>query len=71
MPRSFLELLDRESIVDIRLGDQVEKQMSVLFSDIRSFTTLSESMMPGENFRFINSYLNKMGPVVREHHGIH
>ena len=40
-----------------------------MFSDIRSFTTLSESMTPEENFKFVNSYLSKMGPLVREHHG--
>ena len=26
-------------------------------------------MTPDENFRFINSYLSLMGPLVREHHG--
>ena len=53
----------------MKLGDQVQKEMSILFSDIRSFTTLSESMTPEENFRFVNSYLSRMGPLVREHHG--
>jgi class 3 adenylate cyclase len=43
--------------------------MSILFSDIRSFTTLSESMMPDENFAFINAYLERMGPVIRDHNG--
>ncbi len=69
VPRRFLELLGKESILDISLGDQVQKDMSVLFSDIRSFTTLSESMTPEENFRFINSYLSRMGPLVRQHQG--
>ena len=40
-----------------------------MFSDIRSFTSLSESMTPEENFKFVNSYLSKMGPLVREHNG--
>ena len=43
--------------------------MSILFSDIRSFTTLSESMTPEENFKFVNSYLKHMGPLVRENNG--
>jgi two-component system sensor histidine kinase ChiS len=43
--------------------------MSVLFSDIRSFTSLSESMTPRENFNFLNSYLSRVGPEIRSHNG--
>jgi two-component system sensor histidine kinase ChiS len=53
----------------VQLGDQVEQEMSVLFSDIRDFTTLSEQMNPEDNFRFINSYLSRISPVIREHQG--
>jgi len=69
VPSQLLSSLEKESILDVQLGDQVQKEMSILFSDIRSFTTLSESMTPEENFRFVNSYLSLMGPLVREHHG--
>jgi len=44
-------------------------RMTVFFLDIRDFTTLSESMSPRENFRFINSFLRRFGPLVRDHHG--
>src|ERR687885_105510 len=57
VPRQFLQLLDKKSIVDVQLGDQVQQEMSVLFADIRNFTTLSESMTPQENFKFINAFL--------------
>ena len=43
--------------------------MTILFSDIRNFTTLSEQMTPDENFAFINAYLERMGPVIRDHNG--
>jgi class 3 adenylate cyclase len=69
VPSQLLSSLEKDSILDVQLGDQVQKEMSILFSDIRSFTTLSESMTPEENFRFVNSYLSLMGPLVREHHG--
>lgn len=49
VPRDFLRLLKKESIVDVRLGDQIQKQMTILFSDIRSFTSLSETMTPEQN----------------------
>jgi len=60
VPRQFLHFLNKESIVDVELGDQVQKEMSILFSDIRSFTTLSENMTPEENFKFINTYLSRL-----------
>ena len=41
-----------------------------MFSDIRDFTPLSESLTPAENFEFINSYLSQMEPVISKHRGI-
>ncbi|MCZ0904476.1 response regulator, partial [Microcoleus sp. HI-ES] len=69
VPHDFLRFLGHESIVDVRLGDQIQKEMTVLFSDIRSFTTISEAMTPQENFNFINSYLSRVSPVIRAHQG--
>ena len=69
VPRQFIQLLEKKSIVDVKLGDQVQKEMAVLFSDIRDFTTLSESMTPQDNFKFINSYLSRMEPAITENNG--
>ncbi len=69
VPRQFLELLDKDSILDIEAGDQVRQQMSILFADIRDFTTLSERMTPEDNFRFINGYLSRMEPAITGNHG--
>lgn len=68
-PRQFLEFLEKESVTEIRLGDNVQAEMSVLFSDIRSFTDMSERMTPQETFRFVNAYLGRVGPVVRTRGG--
>jgi adenylate cyclase len=43
--------------------------MSILFSDIRDFTALSETMTPQENFNFINSYLSRMEPSIIKNNG--
>ena len=69
VPRDFLASLGKESILDVRLGDQIQKEMAVLFSDIRAFTTLSEQMTPEQNFNFINSYLGRMSPIIQRHQG--
>ena len=69
VPHEFIECLNKSNIVDVRLGDNSQREMSILFSDIRSFTALSERMTPEENFRFINSYLRRMEPSIRTHNG--
>ncbi|MEM7182389.1 MAG: adenylate/guanylate cyclase domain-containing protein, partial [Spirochaetota bacterium] len=69
VPTQFLDFLGKEDITQIQLGDQIQKEMTILFSDIRSFTSLSENMSPQENFNFLNSYLRRVGPVIRENGG--
>lgn len=69
VPHELLRFLSRKSVVDVALGDQVLTDMAILFSDIRSFTTLSETMSPQETFKFLNSYLERMNPFIWEHEG--
>ena len=69
VPRQFLDYLGKDSIADINLGDQIQKEMTILFSDIRSFTSISENMTPKENFNFLNNYLGYMEPVIRINKG--
>ena len=69
VPHEFIQLLDKDSVVDLALGDHVEKEMSILFSDIRGFTSISEAMSPQENFDFINAYLSRMEPIIAKHRG--
>lgn len=69
VPNEFISSLGKENITDVRLGDQVEKIVTVLFTDIRDFTSLSERMSPEENFRFVSSFNEKLGPIIRMHNG--
>jgi adenylate cyclase len=69
VPIQFLDLLGKHSAGDISLGECKLKEMTILFADIRDFTSLSESMTPEENFRFINSYLKRMSPVIEKNNG--
>ena len=69
VPTQFLQLLGRDSAVDIQLGDSSLRFLSILFSDIRQFTALSEGMLPGENFEFLNSYLFRMEKAIQRNQG--
>ncbi|WP_160148410.1 CHASE2 domain-containing protein [[Leptolyngbya] sp. PCC 7376] len=70
VPFDYLEFLKKEEIIDVKLGDHVDRQMAILFSDIRSFTPLTESMTPQQNFEFINAYLGQLSPEIRQHSGL-
>ncbi|MDM8558170.1 response regulator [Candidatus Parabeggiatoa sp. HSG14] len=69
VPVQFLKLLKLDDYDRIKLGNCVEKNMTIMFSDIRAFTTLSETMTPQENFNFINAYLSQMEPIINQYHG--
>jgi len=43
--------------------------LTVLFSDVRGFTTISESLEPAELAQFINEYLTSMSLVIRNNRG--
>lgn len=70
VPQEFLQSLNKEGgWLNIKLGDHVEHEMTVLFNDIRSFTLLSEKMSTDENFAFINHYLKYIYPPIKNHNG--
>jgi len=69
VPKEFISLLGRKSILDINLGDQVHQEMTVMFADIREWSNLSESMTPQENFQFLNTYLSYVAPVINGRNG--
>ncbi|MCB1178800.1 MAG: adenylate/guanylate cyclase domain-containing protein, partial [Leptospiraceae bacterium] len=49
-------------------GDKFEA--TIIFSDIRNFTSMSEKMAPEEVLSFLNSYMEYMIDVIVEHGGI-
>ncbi|KMQ50077.1 Adenylate cyclase [Chitinispirillum alkaliphilum] len=69
LPTKFLSLLGKKSICEVALGNQCQGNMTVLFSDIRSFSTISEQMTPQEIFEFLNRYLEGVGPIITKNNG--
>jgi len=69
-PKEYLRFLGHSSILDVKLGDHRTETMTVLFSDIRAYTTIAEQLTSEENFLFISSYLEQMSGVVARHHGM-
>lgn len=69
VPRPFLEQLNRRDIVGVELGDAVESDLCILFSDLRGFTTLSEQISMTATFKLLNEYLACMAPLIHSNHG--
>ncbi|MBI9107651.1 MAG: adenylate/guanylate cyclase domain-containing protein [Spirochaetales bacterium] len=69
VPAEFLKYLKKEKIADIALGDHTQMIMSIIFLDIRNFTSMSEKMAPHDIFDFLNSFFDRVCPVIRENGG--
>ncbi|MFC4303167.1 HAMP domain-containing protein [Cohnella boryungensis] len=70
VPQQFFKSLGKKGILDIHLGDQVQKSMSVMIANLRDFRKLSQTLTPMENFNFMNSFLRRFGPLVRKEDGL-
>ena len=64
-PQIAEELLNK----DIQLGGE-ERELTVLFTDIRNFTSLSEKRQPAEVLEFLNKYLTQMTTIIDKHGGV-
>lgn len=49
--------------------DGETREMSVLFSDVRNFTTISENLTPKELTQFINGFLTPMTKIIHQNRG--
>jgi class 3 adenylate cyclase len=70
VPLESLNYLGYRDVFDVKLGDGAERNLTVLFSDIRDFSSLCESMSPGDTLRFLNSYFGRLSPTVRKYNGV-
>lgn len=69
VPHEFIRSLGKDVLTDVKLGDQAEKIVTVLFTDIREYTTMAEKMTPEENFKFVCAFNEQIGPIIRKYEG--
>jgi adenylate cyclase len=61
-------IIDREEAGKLALGGE-EKRVTVLFGDIRGFTTISEGLAPGILLGHLNRYFDGMVDIVNRYEG--
>ena len=66
-PRVVAGLIDRQSQT---ASDGERRVMTVLFCDMKGFTSLSTGMTPQGLVKVMNHYLSTMSGPIRNHHGI-
>jgi len=68
-PQIANEIVSRADAGELRLGGE-QREVSVLFADIRNFTTISEQLAPEDIVKMLNTYLSVMADAVVRHNGI-
>jgi adenylate cyclase len=63
------EIAERVLRDEIKLGGE-RKEATIFFSDIRSFTAISEKLEPEEVVEFLNEYMTRMIECVNQTHGV-
>jgi adenylate cyclase len=66
-PKVIKELLEHPE--KLTLGGE-ERHMTVLFTDVANFTTISETLSPQDLVLLINEYLSKMTEIIMKYDGI-
>ena len=69
VPADFLKQINCQNIDELNLGNHLEKELSILVSDIRNFSLFAEKLEAKTVFDILNKYLNKIVPVIRKNNG--
>ncbi|MEP6515816.1 response regulator [Microcoleus vaginatus] len=69
VPEQLLGRIAPKGIESIQLGNVTEEELTVLFCDIRGFTTIAESQPARETFEWLNAFFTKMNDCITSHGG--
>jgi len=67
LPKELVEEMKEDPTAYNQLAQN--REMTVLFTDIRSFTTISEGLSPEDLSAMLNSYLTPMTQIIHDHRG--
>ena len=69
VPKQFLQRIAKNGLENVKAGNVQANGITTLFSDLRSFTTISEGMTPQALFAFLNEYLAEMQRPIDQYGG--
>lgn len=69
VPEQFLNRIAPRGVESIQLGNAHEEELTVLFCDIRGFTSIAESQSAMETFEWLNVFFTQMSQAIATHNG--
>lgn len=69
VPEEFLKFFEKKSILEVEIGDYAEKEITVLYSGIRDFISLTEELGSKEIIIFLNKYYYGLTKIISENNG--
>lgn len=69
VPSQFLKELKSTDLTSVHPGDATNLKLTVLFADIRGFTSIAEKLSANEIFENLNRYISHMEPVITKNSG--
>lgn len=69
VPQKFLSVIALDGIENIKVGVYTTRIITILFADIRGYTSMSEQLTAKETFHLLNEYLACMGTAIDAHEG--
>jgi len=66
VPDKFIRAIASEGIENIQVGVAASRTLTILFCDIRGYTSMSEQLTALETFLFLNDYLACMGQAIED-----
>jgi class 3 adenylate cyclase len=64
VPDPILDKIANKGLRSIKLGGAEENFATVLFADIRGFTTIAEDLTPNETLNYLNKFMTCMQPEI-------
>lgn len=69
VPQKFFDLLGKESILEVELGDQIQQSMAIVYMNLRDFFKTSAEMSPRESLQYINEAYRVFGKSIGDGDG--
>ena len=70
VPTRLLDLLATSDVVQVKVGQHVQREMTVVFADLWGFTSIAERLSPHETFAFLNDFFAALVPAIHAHGGV-
>ena len=70
VPQRLLELMGTGDATHAELGDQIQREMTVVFVDLRAFTSRAEQQSPAATFEFLNQFFAAIVPAIHDCGGV-